>query len=310
MHQYDSMSIVVSIDSTSTLSCLLESYVEVIVHLVCHEFELLIVEDFDTFIVGQEFASLTSLFDLIDDLCQTGSSIRSIVIQCLRNQHIYEEFRRASTSDAHQEISHDIYEQQIINIKHLTIPLTLQYENEFVYLPIRKATCLLDELLFWTMKFNIPERLLNVLLILYKESSFRQALTPSFVNIYALIYVQWYEQHLSIEHGHCSRLHQLSVQVFSNSELTRLAIDHEYLIEIILSLLHMFWSSNRLDCQLQSSQTNFHRILSSTYLSSASYCSLIFDFVSILSHEYATRLFVVNKRYVQTWLDMISWFQG
>ncbi|CAF1564232.1 unnamed protein product, partial [Adineta steineri] len=114
-------------------------------------------------------------FDLFDDLCNSGSSIRSIFTNCLLSIELY-------------DLSNDyeIYFEQLNETSCLSIPLSLYTDNLSIYFPIKKATCLLDELLFWLIKYHIPERLLKFFLMLLTDLNFKILFTPSFLNIYGM----------------------------------------------------------------------------------------------------------------------------
>ncbi|CAF1537969.1 unnamed protein product, partial [Adineta steineri] len=104
------------------------------------------ISNYNTYTTIEEFISLTPLFDLFDDLCNSGSSIRSIFTNCLLSIELY-------------DLSNDyeIYFEQLNETSCLFIPTSLYTTNLSIYFPIKKATCLLDELLFWLIKYHIPE---------------------------------------------------------------------------------------------------------------------------------------------------------
>ncbi|CAF4759867.1 unnamed protein product, partial [Rotaria magnacalcarata] len=60
-----------------------------------------------------DFDSLASLFDLIDDLNNAGSSICSIFTDCLLNSDFYEQFNTQSSFNDLPNIAYDVYLQQL-----------------------------------------------------------------------------------------------------------------------------------------------------------------------------------------------------
>lgn len=255
-----------------------------------------------------EFPSLSSLFDLFDDLCRTGSPLRSIFTQCLLNTQFYQ---RSNTELQAKDLAHDRYMQQIKAIASLSVPLSLRVQPASVDIAKQQAACFLEELLFWLIKYQIPERLMKFLLTLLTDAEFKDAFTPSFLNVYAMAIAQWSCARESTERRHSSRLMHLSVQLFSNGRIIRKAVDEYQLIEIMLASLSSIFSSIKTPCQLQNSKENFHRVIAERSFSpTMHYWSLVSDFVNVLSHEYASQRFVTDARYFITWIEMISWFQG
>ncbi|CAF1534930.1 unnamed protein product, partial [Adineta steineri] len=107
------------------------------------------------------------------------------------------------------------------------------------------------------------------------------------------------------------RLVNLSVQLFSNTNITIQAINEYYLIEIILSSIYAIFSNIKTNCQLQKSEENHHLVISENDFSrNMYYWPIVSDVLNVLSHEYASRKFFLEKKYFLTWNEIMSWFQG
>ncbi|CAF1378236.1 unnamed protein product, partial [Rotaria sordida] len=265
----------------------------------------------NTYSTIEEFTSLTSLFDLFDDLSNAGSCIRLIFTDCLFNMELYEKFNAQSSIDDLSNISYDVYLQQLNEIPSLLMPISLRKDNSSVYFHIKKATCLLDEILFWLVKYQIPERLLKFLLILLTDLNFKSLCIRSFLNIYGMVIDRLIHCRNSRERMNSSQYVHISVQLFSNIDITVQAIKDYHLIELILSSLYSIFSNIQINCQLQKSKENYHLVIYEIDFSkNMHYWPIISDFINILSHEYASREFLLEKRFFITWIKMISWFQG
>ena len=231
-------------------------------------------------------------------LCQNGSALRSIFIHYLLDQQI-------------KDVPSSIYEKQLQATISLPIPLSLRVNPGIVHFPNQSTNCLLNELLFWMVKYQIPERLLKFFLMLLTDMEFKKSFLPSFLPIYNMVVAQWSQARGSSERRHSLRLIHLSVQLFSNSQIAQQAIDGYHLLEIMISSLYAIFSSIKSHCQLQNPRENYHFVISEKSFSKTMYYwPLISDWINVLSHPYASRTFLTDKRYFITWIEMISWFQG
>ena len=210
-----------------------------------------------------------------------------------------------------QPDSHQTCERQIQTMAKLSIPLALRTEPSTVYLPQINVNRLLDELLFWLVKYQIPERLLKFFLMLLTDLQFKKAMLPVFLQIYGMAVAQWSQARGSAERRHSLQLVHLSVQLFSNGQLAKQAIEQHHLLDVMLSSLFTTFSAIKTTCQLQNPQENYHLIISErSFSKSMHYWPLISDWINVLSHPFASRTFITDQRYFITWIEMISWFQG
>jgi hypothetical protein len=82
-------------------------------------------------------------------------------------------------------------------------------------------------------------------------------------------------------------------------------------MEIMLSSLYSIFSNILINCQLQKSKENYHLVISENDFSkNMYYWPIISDFINVLSHEYASRQFLSEKKFLITWINIINWFQG
>ena len=94
---------------------------------------------------------------------------------------------------------------------------------------------MLDEFLFWCIKFEFPETLVKYLLSLLPDIRYKQVFIKSFVSQYSYISILLLNsksEHLS------SRVVHISVQLFSNEAIAMKALEESHLLPIILSTLY------------------------------------------------------------------------
>ena len=80
-----------------------------------------------------------------------------------------------------------------------------------------RHTTLLEELVFWTVKYEFPERLVCLLVKLLPDTQYKEALTRSFVRHYSRVSMMLMKSHNSDKLS--NRIVHVSVQLFSNEEL-------------------------------------------------------------------------------------------
>lgn len=94
---------------------------------------------------------------------------------------------------------------------------------------------IVDELLYWCIRFEFPENLVKFLLSLLPDIRYKQIFIKSFVSQYSYISILLLtskSEHLS------SRVVHISVQLFSNEAIAMKAVEESNLLPIILSTLH------------------------------------------------------------------------
>ncbi|UJR26814.1 hypothetical protein I4U23_008127 [Adineta vaga] len=225
----------------------------------------------DSYVTIEEFTSLTSFFDLIDDLCNTGSSIRLIFINCLLDTDLYKQFNIQLLSDDLQTITHHVYLQQLKATSSLSLPLSLQTTDLSISFAIKQATCLLDEILFWFIKYQIPERLLKVFLFLLTDMKFKYVFIQSFLNVYGIAISQLTKARNAREKMNISRLVHINTQLFSNKDVTIQAVNEYHLMEIMLSSLYAIFDNIKTKCMNVNHQTTTNYLFAFTI--ETSYCA-------------------------------------
>uniref|UniRef100_A0A8L8Q1A5 E3 ubiquitin-protein ligase n=1 Tax=Heligmosomoides polygyrus TaxID=6339 RepID=A0A8L8Q1A5_HELPZ len=107
-----------------------------------------------------------------------------------------------------------------------------------------ECECLLDELLFWVIRMNFPQNLINFSLSMLSEPNYTDALSNRFFTWYPLvascvrklcIYQQQRDRSSDVVQTTCSRLIHISVQMLSSEALCKRLNDSCDLVNVVLT---------------------------------------------------------------------------
>lgn len=129
--------------------------------------------------------------------------------------------------------NHSIYTKALSMHEAIKVPSIFRHIEDQIRLLTNKS--IVDELLFWCIRFEFPEPLVKFLLSLLPDLRYKMHFIRSFVSQYSYISVlllQSKSEQLS------SRVVHISVQLFSNEAIALKALDECHLLPILLSTLH------------------------------------------------------------------------
>ncbi|GCC36078.1 hypothetical protein chiPu_0014569 [Chiloscyllium punctatum] len=175
---------------------------------------------------------------------------------------------------------------------------------------ILKHKCFLEELLFWTVKYEFPQKMVTFLLNMLPDQSYKIAFTKTFVQHYAFIMKTLIKSHESDTMS--NRIVHISVQLFSNEELARQVTEECQLLEIMVTVLLYMMESCLIKSELQDEENNFHVVVNcgEPLLKNNTYWPLVSDFINILSHQSVAKRFLEDQGLLQMWMNFVSFFQG
>lgn len=176
---------------------------------------------------------------------------------------------------------------------------------------------MLDEFLFWCIKFEFPETLVKYLLSLLPEIRYKQEFIKTFVSQYSYISILLLNsksEHLA------SRVVHISVQLFSNEAIAMKALEENFLLPIVLSTLYnmIVTPYNQEDedkllinCKSEIESQNKHKVIDPdhTIMQENLYWLIISDLVNLLSHKAVAMVFLNDQNLVEIWFELISYFQ-
>lgn len=136
-------------------------------------------------------------------------------------------------SSQNASFNHSVYQKALSIHEPVKVPRVFAHIADRICALTKNK--LVDELLFWCIRFEFPEPLVKFLVSLLPDQRYKMHFARSFVAQYSYISVlllQSRSEHI------CSRVVHISVQLFSNEATALKALDEYYLLPILLSTLH------------------------------------------------------------------------
>ncbi|XP_075927773.1 E3 ubiquitin-protein ligase UBR3 isoform X3 [Petromyzon marinus] len=169
--------------------------------------------------------------------------------------------------------------------------------------------CFLEELLFWTVKYEFPQKMVTLLLNMLPDQEYKVAFTKTFVQHYAFIMKMLMRSHESDTLS--NRIVHISVQLFSSEELVRTVLHESHLLKVMVTVLLDMMMTCLVKSPLQD-EDNFNLVVNcgEALLKNNTYWPLVSDFINILSHGSVARQFLHDHALLQMWMMFLSFFQG
>uniref|UniRef100_A0A8C1Q4D9 E3 ubiquitin-protein ligase n=1 Tax=Cyprinus carpio TaxID=7962 RepID=A0A8C1Q4D9_CYPCA len=173
-----------------------------------------------------------------------------------------------------------------------------------------KHKCFLEELLFWTIKYEFPQKMVTFLLNMLPDQDYKITFTKTFVQHYAFIMKTLMKSHESDTMS--NRIVHISVQLFSNEELARHVTEECQLLDIMVTVLIYMMESCLIKSELQDEESNHHVVVNcgEALLKNNTYWPLVSDFINILSHQSVAKRFLEDQSLLLPWMSFVSFFQG
>ncbi|XP_053295045.1 E3 ubiquitin-protein ligase ubr3 isoform X1 [Pleuronectes platessa] len=173
-----------------------------------------------------------------------------------------------------------------------------------------KHKCFLEELLFWTIKYEFPQKMVTFLLNMLPDQDYKITFTKTFVQHYAFIMKTLMKSHESDTMS--NRIVHISVQLFSNEELARHMTEECHLLDIMVTVLLYMMESCLIKSELQDEENSRHVVVncSEALLKNNTYWPLVSDFINILSHQSVAKKFLEDHSLLMLWMSFVSFFQG
>ncbi|XP_074159260.1 E3 ubiquitin-protein ligase UBR3 isoform X4 [Sminthopsis crassicaudata] len=175
---------------------------------------------------------------------------------------------------------------------------------------VLKHKSFLEELLFWTIKYEFPQKMVTFLLNMLPDQDYKIAFTKTFVQHYAFIMKTLKKSHESDTMS--NRIVHISVQLFSNEELARQVTEECQLLDIMVTVLLYMMESCLIKSELQDEENSLHVVVNcgEALLKNNTYWPLVSDFINILSHQSVAKKFLEDHGLLVTWMNFVSFFQG
>uniref|UniRef100_A0A8B9LT97 E3 ubiquitin-protein ligase n=1 Tax=Astyanax mexicanus TaxID=7994 RepID=A0A8B9LT97_ASTMX len=230
----------------------------------------------------------------LEDLTKMGGAMRTVLTKILTNQQIFKELSMG------KEISLSCV---------LSLSLSLFLIDPSI-MDSLKHKCFLEELLFWTIKYEFPQKMVTFLLNMLPDQDYKITFTKTFVQHYAFIMKTLMKSHESDTMS--NRIVHISVQLFSNEELARHVTEECQLLDIMVTVLLYMMESCLIKSELQDEENNRHVVVNcgEALLKNNTYWPLVSDFINILSHQSVAKRFLEDHSLLMLWMSFVSFFQG
>uniref|UniRef100_A0A8C6V8X7 E3 ubiquitin-protein ligase n=1 Tax=Naja naja TaxID=35670 RepID=A0A8C6V8X7_NAJNA len=274
----------------------------------------------------------------LEDLTKMGGAMRSVLTQVLTNQQYYKSLSSGGGENTCSKKSHEKYltalkgsgltfaEDKLAGgmqdqgagasasvvqgfIIDLIVKLSTTTKDQSI-MDVLKHKCFLEELLFWTIKYEFPQKMVTFLLNMLPDQDYKIAFTKTFVQHYAFIMKTLKKSHESDTMS--NRIVHISVQLFSNEELARQVTEECQLLDIMVTVLLYMMESCLIKSELQDEENSLHVVVNcgEALLKNNTYWPLVSDFINILSHQSVAKKFLEDHRLLVTWMNFVSFFQG
>lgn len=168
----------------------------------------------------------------------------------------------------------------------------------------------LQEIVFWTVRYEFPQKMVCFLLNMLPDAAYKEALTEAFVMHYgcvARVLATTRDSDTLSNH-----IVHISVQLFSNEALATRMVDKLGLLRIMVSSLRRMMTKILIPSTLHDPTKNRHRVVdcSKAVMKEHCYWPLVSDLNNVLSHRPIAVKFMCDDRLLDSWFSYLSMFQG
>lgn len=253
---------------------------------------------------------LEHFLNFMQSLSDMGAAMRRVMAQALTTESHYTKSTEQGADGKND--SYAAFKEQL-NSNGLRYPANFdKYKEKPGMSQKLEYTTIIEELLFWVMRYEFPQGLVTFLLGLLPDDLYKEAFAKAFVKHYSRISVVLSD---AIDRSTvANRIVHISVQLFSNEHLAvYLTEEHNLLLTIILSLASMIQSirvvSSLEDPDLKS---RFHCVVNCEHEIMKDHCywPVVSDLINVLSHRRIAHKFLGDPQLVELWLDLLNDMQG
>ncbi|XP_017880886.1 E3 ubiquitin-protein ligase Ubr3 isoform X2 [Ceratina calcarata] len=171
-------------------------------------------------------------------------------------------------------------------------------------------TTFLEELMFWTVVYQFPQKLVCLLLNMLPDPDYKEALTRAFVLHYSR--VSRMLEGSTDPDTLSNKVVHVSVQLFSNQSLALKMVDELKLLHVMVIALKYMMSKILIQNTLHDPDKNFHYVVDCERQVMKEHCywPIVSDLNNVLSHKPIAVRFMNDNTLLEMWFDFLSMFQG
>ncbi|GIY07185.1 e3 ubiquitin-protein ligase ubr3 [Caerostris darwini] len=256
-----------------------------------------------------------NFLSLLQSHSEMGAAMRSVMTQALTNPQIY--YMLAADCESGNNLQYRRENlNQYLDARNSLGPteededISSEEERTWFAADQLKDSTFLEELVFWTIKFEFPQKLVCLLLSMMPDLTYKEAFTKIFVKHYGLISKMLSKSKDSETLS--NRVVHVSVQLFSNEELAyQMTKDYDLLQIMVDSLFSMMLSISQ-KSTLQCPEKNEHLVVDCGHHIMKEHCywPLVSDLNNVLTHHAVAHEFLNDNNLLDQWFKFLSLFQG
>ncbi|XP_065349343.1 E3 ubiquitin-protein ligase Ubr3 [Cloeon dipterum] len=255
--------------------------------------------------------AIDKFIEFLHELSSMGSVMRRVMAAALIDQAVYKHLVDPDRED--NELlrqSHQGYLEAVHSLPFPEVPPRFQAMRQKLERKVHLT--FLEELNFWIVKMEFPQRIVCLLLNLFTDAVFKEAMTEAFIIHYSRIAVILAR---SAEPDPLSnRVVHVSVQVFSNENFAKKMTKEYHLLHVmIIGLRHMLGDLH-IDSAInyREGKQNPHKVIDceTRVMKDHCYWPLVSDLNNVLSHKDVAFTFLEDPNLLSEWLDLLSLMQG
>lgn len=250
---------------------------------------------------------------MLHDLSAMGAAMRRVMTGALTNPQIYKSLTEVSPNDnsefaMYMTESQRYYEEAVRSLPNPEPPQEYKDCSALQEYLVHKT--FLEELVFWTVKFEFPQKVVCLLLNMLPDPDYKDALTQAFVLHYSRISMML--ERSSDPDTLSNRVVHVSVQLFSNEALALRMAEKLNLLHVMVISLKYMMSKILIPNILHGADRNFHYVVDCGLQVMKEHCywPLVSDLNNVLSHRPVAVKFMSDDALLEMWFTFLSMFQG
>ncbi|XP_076360822.1 ubr3 ubiquitin ligase isoform X3 [Tachypleus tridentatus] len=253
---------------------------------------------------------------MLHHLSEMGGAMRMVMTRALTNPRTYSCSCLVEDCDQHYperlgylRRSQQLYEEAKKTLYNCDCPVEYQ-ETIPSFHPDLKHSTFLEELVFWTVKFEFPQKLICFLLNMLPDHDYKEAFTQTFVHHYSRISVML--AHSSDSDTLSNRVVHVSVQLFSNEALAFRMTKNFKLLHVMVISLKAMMMKILIQNTLQDTEKNVHFVVNcgNRVMKDHCYWPVVSDLNNVLTHRPVALEFLKDQSLLEIWFSFLSMFQG
>lgn len=248
------------------------------------------------------------------DFNNMGAVMRHVMTAALTNPQKYRcfmdpsIFTGESEYDNYCQVSNKIYQDAIKSLPNPEPPD--EYKECASLREHLEHNTFLEELVFWTVAYEFPQKLVCFLLNMLPDPDYKEDLTRAFVLHYSRISMML--ERSTDPETLSNRVVHVSVQLFSNESLALRMVDQLKLLHVMVISLKYMMSKIIIQNTLHDPDKNFHYVVDCgrQVMKEHCYWPLVSDLNNVLSHKPVAYRFMRDDTLLEMWFDFLSMFQG